>query len=232
MVQQVPEPAIVISALRLDLLFKLVLAVVLGGAVGLERELSGKPAGLRTNILICVGSAMLMDLSIRVAELGISESSGHVGDPARLAAQVVSGIGFLGAGTILQARGTVVGLTTAATIWVVAAIGLTIGAGSYLEACGAALIVTAVLYGLGRVEKRLLQSRRLVSGTVRVLRGTPFEEIEPVFSSAGIQVQSKAIFDHADDRTFELKLVGPARQYDMVSEALLRREDVLSVQFD
>jgi putative Mg2+ transporter-C (MgtC) family protein len=222
-----------ISALRLDLLLKLALATVLGGAVGLEREISGKPAGLRTNILICLGSAMLMDLSIRVGVLqDVTAGGPRIGDPARLAAQVVSGIGFLGAGTIMQARGAVVGLTTAATIWVVAAIGLTIGAGSYLEACGAALIVTSVLYGLGRVEKRLLQARRLVSGTVRVVKGTPFEELDHIIASAGIQVQSKAIFDHVDDRTFELKLVGPAKQYDVVSEALLRRDDVLSVQFD
>lgn len=217
------------ETLRLDLLLKLSLAVLLGGAVGLERELSGKPAGLRTNILICVGSAMLMDLSIRV---GLTDTGARIGDPARLAAQVISGIGFLGAGTILQARGTVVGLTTAATIWVVAAIGLTVGAGNYIEGCGAALIVTAVLWGLGRVERRLLAGRRVISGTVRVLPRTPFDELEHVFNSAGIQVLSKAVYEHADDRTYELKLVGPARQYDVVSSALMRRSDVLSAQFD
>jgi putative Mg2+ transporter-C (MgtC) family protein len=205
------------------------LAVLLGGFVGLERELSGKPAGLRTNILICVGSAMLMDLSIRI---GITDTGARVGDPARLAAQVISGIGFLGAGTILQARGTVVGLTTAATIWVVAAIGLTIGSGSYYEACGAALIVTSVLYGLGKAEKRLLATRRVISGTLRVLPRTSFDELEQIFNSAGVQVLSKSVYEHSDDRTYELKLVGPARQYDIVSGALMRRNDVLSVQFD
>jgi putative Mg2+ transporter-C (MgtC) family protein len=86
--------------------------VLLGGAIGMERELSGKAAGLRTNILICVGSALLMDLSIN-----LPGALGRNGDPARLAAQVVTGIGFLGAGTIMQARGTVIGLTTAATLW-------------------------------------------------------------------------------------------------------------------
>jgi putative Mg2+ transporter-C (MgtC) family protein len=217
-----------VATLRLDLLLKLLLAVVFGGAIGLEREVSGKPAGLRTNILICVGSAILMDLSIRVGDI----NGVRVGDPARLAAQVVSGIGFLGAGTIMQARGTVVGLTTAATIWVVAAIGLTVGAGSYLEAGGSTILVTVVLMGLGRVERVLLNTRRVVSGTVRVLRGTPFEELDLIFNSAGLQVLSKQIYDHADDRTFELKLVGPARQYDVASAALMRRNDVLSVQFD
>ena len=215
--------------LRLDLLAKLALAVLLGGAVGLERELSGKPAGLRTNILICVGSAMLMDLSVRI---GITDTGIRVGDPARLAAQVVSGIGFLGAGTILQARGTVVGLTTAATIWVVAAIGLTIGAGSFVEASGATLLVASVLYGLGRVEKRLLQTRRVIGGTLRVLPRTPFDELEQIFNSAGIQVLQKTVYEHSDDRTYELKLMGPARQYDIISAALMRRSDVLSAQFD
>lgn len=215
--------------MRLDLLAKLALAVLLGGFVGLERELSGKPAGLRTNILICVGSAMLMDLSIRI---GITDTGARVGDPARLAAQVISGIGFLGAGTILQARGTVVGLTTAATIWVVAAIGLTLGSGSYYEACAATLIVTSVLYGLGKAEKRLLATRRVISGTLRVLPRTSFDELEQIFNSAGIQVLSKSVYEHSDDRTYELKLVGPARQYDIASGALMRRNDVLSAQFD
>ena len=224
-----PSAGLVISVLRLDLLAKLALAVLLGGTVGLERELSGKPAGLRTNILICVGSAMLMDLSVRI---GITETGARVGDPARLAAQVVSGIGFLGAGTILQARGTVVGLTTAATIWVVAAIGLTIGSGSYLEALGATLLVASVLWGLGRVEKRLLQTRRVIGGTLRVLPRTPFDELEQIFNSAGIQVLQKTVYEHSDDRTYELKLMGPARQYDIISAALMRRSDVLSAQFD
>jgi putative Mg2+ transporter-C (MgtC) family protein len=115
-----------IAAFRLDLAMKLSLAVLAGGAVGLERQISGKPAGLRTNILICLGSALLMDLSMN---LGMSFGGARVGDPARLAAQVVTGIGFIGAGTIMQSRGAISGLTSAATIWVVAAIGLAIGAG-------------------------------------------------------------------------------------------------------
>ena len=125
--------------LRIDLLLKLSLAVVLGGIIGIERELSGKPAGLRTNILICLGSALLMDLSVRIGMV----DGARVGDPARIAAQVVSGIGFLGAGTIMQARGAVLGLTTAATIWVVAAIGLT-------------LVLASVVFGPGSLTLHTL----------------------------------------------------------------------------
>ena len=113
----------VARALRLDLLIKLSLAVLLGGIIGFERELSGKPAGLRTNILICLGAALLMDISTRIGLV-----DGHrIGDPARIAAQVVSGVGFLGAGYDHAGAGVVTGLTSAATIWVVAAIGLAVG---------------------------------------------------------------------------------------------------------
>ncbi|MCE9601248.1 MAG: MgtC/SapB family protein [Gemmatimonadetes bacterium] len=139
----------IIEAFRLDLAAKLLIAILIGGGVGLERELKGKPAGLRTNILICLGSALLMDLSM-------SLSTRYGGDPGRIAAQVVTGIGFLGAGTILHTRGQITGLTSAATIWVVAALGLTIGAGYFVEAAGSSLTVILVLVGLGWVEKRYL----------------------------------------------------------------------------
>jgi len=194
--------------------------------------MSGKPAGLRTNILICLGSAILMDLSMHVGLLGIAASEGRVGDPGRIAAQVVSGIGFLGAGTIMQARGAVIGLTTAATIWVVAAIGMVVGAGLYVEAVGSAALVTIVLTGLGRVELKLLNRRRSVSATIRVIPGTSFDEVAQLLATHDIQIQSKKVFDHADDRTYELQLNGPAKQFDVAIGALMRREDILSVQFD
>jgi putative Mg2+ transporter-C (MgtC) family protein len=149
------------GALRLDLLGRLLLAALLGGLVGLEREWSGKPAGLRTNLLICVGAALLTQLSFTVARSGI----GTVSDPARIAAQIVSGIGFLGAGTIIQSRVGVTGLTTAATLWVVAAIGMAVGAGAYVEAVGATALVVAALLVLGRLEGRLV---RQVEGLVQV----------------------------------------------------------------
>ena len=175
---------------------------------------------------------MLMDLSVHLGLMGIAESQGRTGDPARLAAQVVSGIGFLGAGTIMQARGSVVGLTTAATIWVVAAIGLVIGAGFYFEGLASTATVALVLTGLGRFEKRLLSARRSVRATIRLRPGTPFEAIARILAARGIQIQAKEIFDHPEDRTYELQLVGKAREYDAIATELMRREDVLSVQFD
>jgi putative Mg2+ transporter-C (MgtC) family protein len=134
---------------------RLLLAALLGGLIGLDREHSGKPAGFRTNILICVGAALLTELSIAVARPAAEAAGPVLADPGRIAAQIVTGVGFLGAGTILQSRRAVRGLTTAATIWVVAAIGMAVGAGSYALAAGATVITMVTLMGLGRVEARV-----------------------------------------------------------------------------
>lgn len=210
--------------MRLDLALKLGTAVLLGGAIGLERQIAGKPAGLRTNILICLGSALLMDLSI-----SLTGPDGRVGDPARLAAQVITGIGFLGAGTIMQSKGTISGLTSAATIWAVAAIGLTIGAGFFIEGLGAAAMVLMVLLVLGNLEHRLVRTRRTMPATLRAAVQTEFAPLERLLHDAGIKVVEKAVYDHPRDRVFELQLRGPAPQFEVARDLLLEREDVLSV---
>ncbi len=147
-----------IRDLRLDLLLRLFLGVVLGGAIGLERELQRKAAGLRTNILICVGAVLFTELSIAMSSAS--------GDPARIAAQIVTGVGFLGAGTIIQGRGIVTGLTTAATMWLVAAIGMAVGFGALLEATGATLLVLLVLSVLRPIERVIAARSRHESGGV------------------------------------------------------------------
>jgi putative Mg2+ transporter-C (MgtC) family protein len=197
---------------------------VLGGAIGLEREIAGKPAGLRTNILICVGAALLTHVSIAITTV-----PERLGDPSRLAAMIVSGIGFIGAGTIMQARGTVTGLTSAATIWVVAAIGIAVGAELYVEATGAGALVTLVLAGLGTLEHKLRRARRVLSCTIRTKPGYPATELETILGVSGIRIIGQRIFDHAEDRVFELKLSGPARQYDIVTEKLLAHEEIFGV---
>lgn len=159
-VKVLPAP----EALRLDLLARLLLAAVLGGAIGIEREVQGKPAGLRTNLLICVGAALLTEISVTIGRLA---APGVSADPARIAAQIVSGIGFLGAGTIIQARGHVIGLTTAATLWVVAAIGISVGARAYVEAAGTTALVLVALIPLAYLERHLLRLQR-----ARILRVT------------------------------------------------------------
>lgn len=129
-----------------DAILRLALAAALGGAIGLEREYHHKPAGLRTNMLIALGSAVFSILSV---ELGAA-----AGSPDRIAAQVVTGIGFLGAGAILRSGENIHGLTTAATIWVNAAIGMAAGLGSYAVAVGAAALTLIVLAILPFIERR------------------------------------------------------------------------------
>ncbi len=218
----------VARTLRIDLLVKLLLAVLLGGIIGFEREIAGKPAGLRTNILICIGAALLMDLS---TQIGLVDGK-RIGDPARIAAQIVSGVGFLGAGTIMQAQGMVTGLTSAATIWVVAAIGMTVGAGFYVEGIGAGLLVTFVLSGLGGLEHWVRRARRIASATIRARVATEFNEVATALNAHGIKVDSHRIFDHPEDRTFELKVSGPSRQFDIAMAALLAQDYVYGVHVD
>ncbi len=146
-----------VENLKLVVLARLVLASILGGAIGLEREISGKEAGLRTNILICVGATLLTVISLRIGEYFVSTPYIE-GDPSRLMAGIITGIGFLGAGTIIQARGSVTGLTTAATLWVVAAIGISVGTGTYVIATGTTMFVLAILIPLGMIEGWFLES--------------------------------------------------------------------------
>jgi len=138
----------------LSYLSRLVVALLIGGAIGLEREFRGKPAGMRTNMLICVGSCLIMIISIEIARSAVQTS-----DPGRIAAQVVTGIGFLGAGTIIRSRFHIVGLTTAATIWALSAIGLAVGAGYLPLAAVTALLITATLIFIGYIENQFERKR-------------------------------------------------------------------------
>ena len=220
------------ETLRLTLLFKLLLATLLGGAIGFEREVAGKPAGLRTNILICVGAALFTHLSISIAQIGFDPAGHPYGDTTRIAAQIVSGIGFLGAGAILHAHGAVVGLTTAATIWVVAAVGAAIGSGAYVEGLGTSVLIILVLVGLRPVERRLLTRRRKVNATIRVRRDARFDNIEDVIRGCGLHLFSKRTYEHDSDRAFEVELIGTSNQVDAVIEELRRRQDVISFSVD
>ncbi|AKL94149.1 MgtC/SapB transporter [Clostridium aceticum] len=142
----------------IDLIFRLVSAAILGGLIGLEREVNNRPAGFRTHILVTVGSCLIMVLSI-YGFVGFGPE-GRGGEPARLAAQVVSGIGFLGAGTIMREGTNVRGLTTAASIWISGGIGLAMGAGFYLGAAITTMIALFSLASLGVVEKRIARLKR------------------------------------------------------------------------
>jgi putative Mg2+ transporter-C (MgtC) family protein len=137
---------------ELEIAKRLLLAALIGGVLGFERELRQKSAGLRTNILIAVGAAVFTVLSVEMA-------AGLNADPARIAAQIITGVGFLGAGAIMRTdRGAIHGLTTAATVWVNASLGMAAGAGRYRLAMIGALITALVLFGLPPFERRIDRS--------------------------------------------------------------------------
>ncbi len=137
---------------------RLLAALLAGGAIGLEREARRQPAGLRTHILICLGAALLMLLSIWMPQTHMEAKSG---DPGRIAAQVVSGIGFLGAGAFIKIGNNMKGLTTASSIWVVAGLGLALGAGLWLPAFLTTALVLLVLLLLEPVERKFFPSERV-----------------------------------------------------------------------
>jgi putative Mg2+ transporter-C (MgtC) family protein len=158
-------------------LARLVLAAVLGGVVGLERELRHRPAGLRTNMFICFGAALFTILSDALAVE-------HIGDHTRISAQIIPGIGFIGAGSILHARGLTTGLTTAATLFVVASIGMATGGGLYLTAIFATGLVIAALFSLGHLEltfnlKTLLNTYEVTGGSVEEITKEVNRILEP-----------------------------------------------------
>ena len=139
----------------LEAIERLGIALLVGGLIGLERERADKPAGLRTYMLVCEGSALFMICSLMLGDL-VARTSGDPYDPSRIASTVVQGIGFLAAGVILGQGRRVRGLTTAAGIWVTAAIGLLVGAGFYVIAGVATAATIVALLVLGEVQRRLL----------------------------------------------------------------------------
>ena len=146
-----------------EAIVRLLVAAILGGIIGLERQIKRRPAGLRTNMFICIGSALFTILSDALA-------AEHTGDHTRVAAQIIAGIGFIGAGSILHRKGELVsGLTTAATLFVVASIGMAVGGGLYLTAAFATLIILFALFLLGAAERqlnlRVMQFSYEVAGT-------------------------------------------------------------------
>jgi putative Mg2+ transporter-C (MgtC) family protein len=163
---------------------RLLLAALLGGAVGLERELRHKPAGLRTMMLICIGAALFTAISYELA--------GDVGgDHTRIAAQIIPGIGFIGAGVVMRERGAIMGITSAATIFVIASVGMAVGAGLPVTAVFTTLLVLVSLEFLGLVEDRVGLRTRLLTFTMTTPPGNPsiLERLHQMVEQAGIPAQ-------------------------------------------
>lgn len=188
-----------------DIFGKLALAVVLAGILGLERQRKGRGAGLRTHILVCLGATLAMMIPDLVASRG--GGSGWL-DTGRMAAGIITGIGFLGAGTIVSAGREPHGLTTAAMVWFVAALGIAIGSDLYLAAVCATTLALVVVLGLGYIE-RLLPSYQRISVTIRMPKGLErLKEVEDAIREKGFHVTASRVKmtqagEHVD-MTFEL----------------------------
>jgi len=192
---------------RIDIpvtVFRLVLSFIMGGVIGLEREWHRQSAGLRTHILISLGATMLTLLSIDIPQ----EFTRYQGiDPGRIAAQVISGIGFLGGGAIFRFGVNVRGLTTAASIWVVAGIGMLVGAGMYFASLVGTGLVLVALFVLVPFERRAFPDRTLRTLDVS-MRGERVDTdgIYPVLTEYGIEVKGESISQSFSEKTVRLRL--------------------------
>ena len=187
------------------IILRLFLAAVAGGLVGLEREIHTKPAGLRTYIIIAVGAALLMLLSVYIPQ---TFKAFERGDPGRIAAHVVTGIGFLGAGAIFRFGLTVKGLTSAASIWTTAGIGLAIGAGLYIGAAAAVILLLIALYVLELVEEKVFSGAEYKSIYILSERlPNQIKKITQVLQRHKIKVEDTSISEHIAEKQIELKSI-------------------------
>jgi len=182
-----------------EMSLRLLLALVLGGLIGLERELGGHSAGFRTHILVCLGSAIIVLLSMYGFAAFAAEPNVRL-DPARLAAQVISGVGFLGAGTILRNGFGVTGLTTAASLWVSAAIGLSAGAGFYYGAVIGTFLVVISLFVLNKVEKRFSRTKKVRELLVQVEKNSPgLNYVLEHLNNSGLQINKMVVGNEGEE---------------------------------
>lgn len=166
--------------INIIILFRITLAVFLSFILGIERELTGKFAGLRTHILVSLGACVFTILSIYGFKM--HEISGVIGtnDPARIAAQIITGIGFIGAGTVMRHGSNVYGITTAATLWVCASIGMACGCGEYVTAIISSIAVLVVLVAIGRLEKNVLSKRRMLYTHYQITLSASIDECDKI----------------------------------------------------
>lgn len=206
-------------------LARLLAACIAGAIVGLERELHDKPAGLRTNIMICLGAALFTLLSVHIAA-----GEGR-NDSGRIAAQVVTGVGFLGAGAVIQMRGHVVGLTTAATIWLVASIGMAFGAGQFLIGAVATLLSVLVLIGLSVAEERIANWRSTAKFQIEMQPSAELSKaIKARVREAGLYRKSWQVSKLRDGYAGFLEIIGPEYKIDQLQNKLMAEPGIKSLR--
>lgn len=222
-----------------EIVLRLLIAALLGSIIGWEREQRNKQAGLKTHLLVSLGSALIMLISIYGFET--YRNANTVSDPARLAAQVVSGIGFLGAGAILRQSNMIIsGLTTAATLWVVAAIGLSVGAGFYTAAVATVLIVLLMLLFFRKVEARFAPRNRHKELKMIILdRPGMLRMITSVLEEEGVDIRKVNMGEEdgasEDEEYLEIRLgirISPKRNLLDIVRRLHEIGGVKEIQYD
>ena len=205
-----------------DLIVKIILSLVLGGVMGLERQYNDKPAGYATNSIICVGATLFTILSLYMAQMG--------GDPGRIAAQIVSGVGFLGAGAILREGNKVSGLTTAASVWLVAAIGMAVGFGQYLLASGACGIVLLMQLGVRRTLGLVEKLRRYDTFYLTCKpQWKVVDQIRKAIEDQNVQILKQEVSKH--DGHFNVSIVATftGHEFQNLTKELLEMPEVYSL---
>ncbi|ASA25892.1 MgtC/SapB family protein [Paenibacillus donghaensis] len=220
----------------LDMTLRILLALLLGGLIGLEREINNHAAGFRTHILVCVGSATIMLLSIYGFSDFVNETSVRM-DPARLAAQVITGIGFLGAGAIIRTGSYVSGLTTAASIWIVSAIGLCVGAGFYFGAVLVSFLVLVSLFVFNKWEKYMLGKYKKHELSMEIYdRQDILGKIVEVLGEQGIQIHKLRVQSNKKEELPQTVWVqisikmSPAGKIMKAVSAISALDEVLSIE--
>ncbi len=196
----------------------IVAAMVLGGVIGLERELRDKPAGFRTIILICVGACVFTILSQVIG--GPDEES------TRIAAQIVTGIGFLGAGAILRDRANVIGLTTAATIWAVAAIGMAAGFGRLSLAVLGTVVILVALFAFDVIEHWIGERRDIQEYHVGAANADDaFDHITAMFEDAGLSIRKRSCYEEDDALVVHVVAMGSKANHEHMQMRLVRSDE-------
>jgi putative Mg2+ transporter-C (MgtC) family protein len=202
---------------------KILLAVAVGGVIGLEREFRDKAAGFRTLIFICLGAALFTILSLRLAGSG---------EPARIAANIVSGVGFLGAGVILRESGRVTGLTTAATIWLTAALGMGIGGGEFGLTLAATGVVILVLWAFPWLEQAINTLREERHYEIVTDRSADMrEKLAVQMKSIGLRVSIYKQFKQGDRLVTHWTVRGSARQHERLIQLLMAEKSILEFHY-
>ena len=216
-----------------DVIIRLLMAAIFGGLIGFERELHSQPAGLRTHIILVLGAALAMCISINLSIQFHTAATN--GDPERLAAQVISGIGFLGAGAIFRFGAGVKGLTTATSLWTTAIVGLAVGAGYYLIGSITTAIVLFALKGLDFIEKKFIHVRMTRTITIRgVYRPGFVDDVKSILIKFGIGLKSVSLQKNLKNNDIQIDTIAkvlPDQDLDAILGAVSKMDGLSEFRF-